>query len=131
MPLDEKPNAQMDITPTADELKDERALAIVRLVVGLVAVVNAVCQMIGWQELALTPEMIFALGSAAYLVIQEVWVWWKNNNVTKEAVAGQKTIDALKDDAIPSLTVPVRAVKAATSEVLGATEVPIDLNSKR
>lgn len=123
MPSSEEPNGRIDITPTSDELKDERALAIVRLVVGLVAVANAVCQMIGWQELALTPEMVLTLGSAAYLVIQEIWVWWKNNNVTREAVAGQKATDALKSNAIPDITIPVRVVDVKPA---GATEAPAD-----
>ena len=86
-----------DITPTPEEVKDERAMAFVRLIVSIVTIVNVIAAQFGWQPLGIDGEMAYNAVSSIAAVITMVWAWWKNNNVTEAAIAGQKVIDELKN----------------------------------
>lgn len=86
-----------EVTPAPEESKNERAIAIVRLVVSLVTIVNILAQPFGWQPLGIDGEALYAVVSGAIAILANVWTWWKNNNMTRASQAGQKLTDAIKD----------------------------------
>lgn len=96
--VDEISNDEMDITPTSEEIKDERAMAFVRLIVSIVTIVNVIAAQFGWQPLGIDGEMVYNVVSSIAAVMTMVWAWWKNNNVTEAAVAGQKITDMMKGE---------------------------------
>lgn len=87
----------VDITPSLEEAKNERAMAAVRLIVSLVTIVNIVAQPFGWQPLGIDSEALYLVISTAGAIVANIWTWWKNNNCTEAAVAGQKLADAIKE----------------------------------
>ena len=73
-----------------DELTKERAKAIVTLVV--TCAVN-VCNVLGY---AVDAEQWVNAALSILSVICIAWTWWKNQNITPEALEGQKLLDSLK-----------------------------------
>lgn len=71
--------------------------AVVRLAVLFVLFVNQALVMFGWNPLPFSEEEIYAGLSALATAIQAVYVWYRNNNVTKEAEEAQKVLDELKE----------------------------------
>lgn len=71
--------------------------AIVRLAVLFVLFVNQALVMFGWNPLPFSEEEIYAGLSALATAVQAVYVWYRNNNVSKEAEEAQKVLDELKE----------------------------------
>lgn len=86
----------VSIDPSPEESKNERAMAAVRLIVSLVTIINIVAQPFGWQPLGIDAEQLYLVISTAGAIIANIWAWWKNNNCSEAAQAGQKLIDAIK-----------------------------------
>jgi len=76
-----------------DELTKERATAIVTLVV--TCAVN-VCNVLGY---AVDAEQWVNAALSILSVICIVWAWWKNQNITPEALAGSNLMRKLKREA--------------------------------
>lgn len=77
-------------------LKDARAIAITRLIVSMVTIINVIAAAFGWEPLGVDGETVYLIVSMILAVVANVWSWWKNNNMTKAAQAGQAVIDELK-----------------------------------
>ena len=75
----------------------QKVSAIVRLIVLLYAVLNSVLLMFGINPLPFTEEEVSAGITAVLAVVASILVWWKNNNVTKEAQEAQRILDNLKN----------------------------------
>lgn len=86
----------IDSVPTPEEAKNERAMAIVRLCVSLATIINIVASGFGWEPLGLDAELLYTVISGSAAIIATLWAWWKNNNLTDAAQAGQKVIDIIK-----------------------------------
>lgn len=95
------------LAPTSEEARNERAMAVVRLVVALATVVNIVAQPFGWEPLGIDAEALYAVLSGAGAIAASLWAWWKNNNVTRAAQAGQRVTDAIKEDGAIGATLTV------------------------
>ncbi len=76
---------------------NERAKAIIRLLVALVPVLNIVLMQFGKSPLPFTQEEVNAGLSAVVAVIGICWAWWKNNNMTRAAQSMQPALDELKE----------------------------------
>lgn len=87
---------EVDIAPSAEESKNERVLAAVRLVVAIVTVINIVAQPFGWQPLGIDQEQLYMVLSGAASIAATLWAWWKNNNVSHASQGGQRVTDAIK-----------------------------------
>lgn len=72
---------------------NERVIAIVRLVVGLVVMAASAC------GLAIDADSVFAVIMCILAVAAFVYSWWKNNNITEAAQIAQGYLNALKDGA--------------------------------
>ena len=76
-------------------LNTEKAKAIATIVV--TAIVN-ILNVFGW---AVDADAWIVCATSIVSAASIVWCWWKNQNLTAAAVAGQATIDAFKSEDIP------------------------------
>ena len=74
----------------------ERVKAVIRLLVALVPVVNIILVQYGKSPLPFTEDQINAGLSAVVAVCGILFAWWKNNNITPEAISLQPTLNELK-----------------------------------
>ena len=74
----------------------ERVKAFIRLVVAMVPVINLLLVQYGLSPLPFTEDEINTGLSAVVAVIGILYAWWKNNNITPEAISLQPTLKELK-----------------------------------
>lgn len=70
---------------------------IVRLIVSIIAAVNAVAAMLGYGPLDISEDMIYTSVSVIFMIGTWIWGFWKNNNFTKEAKEAQQVLDIAKE----------------------------------
>jgi SPP1 family holin len=68
----------------------------IRAAVALVVTVNAVLVMVGLNPIPLAENELYQVLSALVEMAVIVWVWWKNNSVTKAAKCGDALMHAIK-----------------------------------
>ena len=73
-----------------DENKKQTIMAFIRLACMLIA---TGCTMFG---IAVDADAIFVGVMLVVSVAVYIWVWWKNNNVSKAATEAQKVLDEMK-----------------------------------
>ena len=73
-----------------DENKKQTIMAFIRLACMLIA---TGCTMFG---IAVEADALFVGVMLVVSVIVYIWVWWKNNNVSKAATEAQKVLDEMK-----------------------------------
>ena len=95
---------KVDLAPTAEESKNEQVMAAVRLIVAIVTVINIVAQPFGWQPLGIDSEQLYMVLSGFAAIAASIWAWWKNNNCTKAAQAGQQLTDTIKSGGVVDFT---------------------------
>lgn len=78
-------------------VKNNKSNAIVRLVVLVVLIINQTLITLGYEPLPFSDEQIYEAISIVALTIGTIYVWWRNNNLTDEALAGQGEIERLKE----------------------------------
>lgn len=71
--------------------------ALTRLSVLLILLVNQFLVTLGWNPLPFSEEQIYEAVSGVATVAVSVWVWWKNNSVTKEAQEADEHLQRLKE----------------------------------
>ena len=69
---------------------------IARLVVSIIAAVNAAAAAFGFNPLNVDQQTVYAGVSFIAALLAWIWGFWKNNNFTQAAVEGQKVTDAIK-----------------------------------
>ena len=72
--------------------KSERIKAIITLVVVFIA---NILNLYGFQADA---DAMVQAALMIFAAVTTVYAWWKNNNITKEAVAAQGFLDNLKEE---------------------------------
>ena len=77
-------------------VKNNKSNAIVRLVVLVVLIINQVLITLGYEPLPFSDEQIYEAVSIVALVVVSLYSWWRNNNVTDVALAGQSEIERIK-----------------------------------
>ena len=84
-------------------VKNNKQSAIVRLVVLVILMLNQALVTLGYNPLPFSDEQIYEAVSIVYevvsivaLTIVAIWNWWKNNNMTDVALAGQAEIERIK-----------------------------------
>lgn len=73
-----------------DENKKQTIMAFIRLACMLIA---TGCTMFG---IAVDADALFVGAMLAVSVVVYIWVWWKNNNVSKAATEAQRVLEELK-----------------------------------
>lgn len=77
-------------------VKNNKQSAIVRLVALVILMLNQALITLGYNPLPFSDEQIYEGVSIVAVAVATIYAWWKNNNVTPEALAGQGEIERLK-----------------------------------
>lgn len=78
-------------------LKGVTSEAITGIAILVIALVNAILQMLGINTLPIENEEISAIISGVFLVGMALWNTWKNRNITTVAQEVQQIADAVKN----------------------------------
>lgn len=78
----------------------ERTKAIALLLVQLFSVAQTGLTLAGVSQLPFTTDEVSAAITGVIAVISSIYAWWRNNNVTSAALAGQRLTDGLKNGSI-------------------------------
>lgn len=69
---------------------------IIRTVVLIVALINQVLTVMGWNLLPITDDQIAEVISLVFTIGASLWAWWKNNSFTYEARKADEILDSMK-----------------------------------
>ena len=75
---------------------NEKSKAIIRLVVQAVLLFNMALTLAGKNPIPLDETALTEWLTIAATGVSSIWVWWKNNNVTKHAQYAQQSLNELK-----------------------------------
>lgn len=64
--------------------------ALIRLIVLSVLLINQFLITLGWNPLPFSEDQIFEAVSSTGTVTVAIYAWWKNNDVTKQAIHNDK-----------------------------------------
>jgi len=65
-----------------------------------VVLVNQVCVAFGWSPLPFEQEAVYAGVSTVLTASVSVWAWWKNNSITKPAIASQEVFKLIREGSV-------------------------------
>lgn len=71
---------------------------IVRLIVSIVAVINAILVIAGKNEIAIADNVLYEVASIIAVIVIWIWGFWKNNSFTKEAKKADEYMHELKGE---------------------------------
>ena len=77
-------------------VKNNKSNAIVRLIVLVILILNQTLITLGYEPLPFSDEQVYQAVSIVALVVMTLYSWWKNNNITDIALAGQSEIERIK-----------------------------------
>lgn len=75
----------------------EKSKAIIALVILVLTLVNSGLQLAGYDTIPINNEKVELVLTLVSSAGASVYAWWKNQNVTKEAVQSQEYLNELKD----------------------------------
>ena len=75
---------------------NEKTKAIIRLVVQAVLLFNMALTLADKNPLAVDESALTDWLTTTVTAISSIWIWWKNNNVTKHAQYAQQSLNELK-----------------------------------
>lgn len=78
-------------------LKGVTSEAITNVLILVVALINAILQMLGINTLPIENEELSAIVSGVFLVGMALWNTWKNRNITTVSQEVQQIADAVKN----------------------------------
>ena len=71
---------------------------IIRTVIALIALINAVLVMLGKNTLPFAEEDVTEVLSCFFVIATTLSVWWRNNSFTKEAIKADEYLNELRSD---------------------------------
>ena len=77
-------------------VKNNKQSAIVRLIVLVILIINQTLITLGYEPLPFSDEQVYEAVSIVALVVVSLYSWWRNNNITDVALAGQSEIERIK-----------------------------------
>ena len=75
---------------------NEKSKAIIRLIVQAVLLFNMALTLAGKNPLTVDESALTDWLTTAVTGISSIWIWWKNNNVTKHAQYAQQSLNEMK-----------------------------------
>ena len=75
---------------------NEKTKAIIRLIVQAVLLFNMALTLAGKNPLAVDESALTDWLTTTMTAASSIWIWWKNNNVTKHAQYAQQSLNELK-----------------------------------
>ena len=70
--------------------KNNMAMAITRIIVTAILFINAMLTMAGKNPIPLDESTVGVVVSGLLSAVTILWSWWKNNNITKNALKAQE-----------------------------------------
>ena len=71
---------------------------IIRTVIALIALINAVLVMLGKNTLPFAEEDVTEVLSCFFVIATTLSVWWKNNSFTPQAIKADKYLEQLRSE---------------------------------
>ena len=78
-------------------MKKEVSMSIIRLIVASLLLINAILTAKGINPIPFDESTFTEIATQIAAGIGCIWVWWKNNNVTKSAQYAQESLKVLKE----------------------------------
>ena len=75
--------------------KNNMAMAITRIIITAILFINAMLTMAGKNPIPLDETTVGVVVSGLLSGVAILWSWWKNNNITKNALKAQETKELL------------------------------------
>ena len=75
---------------------NEKSKAIIRLIVQAVLLFNMALTLAGKNPLTVDESALTGWLTTTMTAISSIWIWWKNNNVTKHAQYAQQSLNEMK-----------------------------------
>ena len=75
---------------------NEKSKAIIRLIVQAVLLFNMALTLAGKNPLIVDESALTDWLTTTMTAASSIWIWWKNNNVTKHAQYAQQSLNELK-----------------------------------
>lgn len=75
---------------------NEKSKAIIRLIVQAVLLFNMALTLAGKNPLTVDESALTDWLTTTMTAISSIWIWWKNNNVTKHAQYAQQSLNEMK-----------------------------------
>ena len=104
----------------------ERTKSIVLLLVQLYSVLQTGLSLAGVSSLPFTTDQVSTAITGVIAVVASVYSWWRNNNLTRAAVAGQQLTNAIKNGSVSAMqgtdAAPAAATPVADMSALYATD---------
>lgn len=69
---------------------------IARTIVLVIALINQVLAVLGKDVLPFADDTIYELVTLVFTIGASSWSWWKNNSITKKAIAADEYLAELK-----------------------------------
>ena len=79
--------------------------AVAALAAEVVLIVNMVLQAMGKPAVEIGTEQVSMAVNAVLTAVMTLYCWWKNQNITKDAVMGQEIINGLKSGDIDEVVI--------------------------
>lgn len=70
---------------------------IIRTIISFVATVNMLLTLFDKNPIPFSEDELYVGLSVVAGVVSEIWVWWKNNSFTPEAIVADSYKDSLKE----------------------------------
>lgn len=77
-------------------MKNIDAGTLTRIIVLVLALINQALALTGFNPIPVDEDALYQFISMAFMGVASIWVWWKNNPVTKEAKWGQEKTNKYK-----------------------------------
>lgn len=77
-------------------MKNETTKAIIRLVVAAILMINTALTAKGINPIPFDESVFTEIATQIAAGLGVIWVWWKNNNVTKASQYAQESLNELK-----------------------------------
>lgn len=77
---------------------EERTKAIINIVIAFAVLINAILTAAGRNPIPINENAVAEVISYTAAGLETLWIWWKNQNLTPEAITAQKIADEMKAD---------------------------------
>lgn len=77
---------------------EERTKAIINIVIAFLVLINALLTASGRNPLPVNESAVAEFISYGAAGLETLWIWWKNQNLTAEAITAQRIADDMKAD---------------------------------
>lgn len=86
-------------------MSEQNTSLIIRTIISVLSLLNAVLQMNGLPHLEIGDEVITAFVNSGVLIVTSIWTYWKNNNWTAPAKEAQTVLNAIKKGEAVDVTI--------------------------